>query len=333
MRKFINDPESFVDEVIEGVLFAHGDRLRRLEGEPRGVVRVDCPVRGRVGIATGGGSGHFPLFLGYVGNGLVDGCAVGSLFASPSAHEMLAVTRAIDGGEGVLYIYGNYGGDRLNFDLAAELAKAADIPVQTVLAADDVASAPVDRMQDRRGIAGIMFGYKVAGACAARGGSLGTVADIARRTLSRTRSLGVALSACILPTVGRPNFELPEGEMEIGMGIHGEPGVRRGPLVPADDVTDNLVDVILNDLSPPTGSELAVLVNGLGSTPAEELYVIYRRAYQRLMDGGFKVHRAYVGEFVTSLEMAGASISILQLDPELADYLDAAADPPLTMSA
>ena len=333
MRKFINDPERFVDEVIEGVELAHGDRLRRLKEEPRAVVRVDCPVSGRVATATGGGSGHFPLFLGYVGKGLVDGCAIGNLFASPSAYEMLAVTRAIDGGEGVLYLYGNYGGDRLNFDLAAELAKAADIPVETVLAADDVASAPLDRMQDRRGIAGIMFGYKVAGACAARGGSLGTVANIARRTLSRTRSLGVALSACVLPTVGRPNFDLPEGEMEIGMGIHGEPGVRRGRLVPGDAVTDDLVDLILNDLRPPAGSELAVLVNGLGSTPAEELYILYRRAHQRLMDDGFKIHRAYVGEFVTSLEMAGASISILQLDSELADYLDAAADPPLTMRA
>ncbi|HVW18843.1 MAG TPA: dihydroxyacetone kinase subunit DhaK [Solirubrobacteraceae bacterium] len=333
MRKLINDPESFVDEVLEGLVLAHAGRIRQLDDEPRAVVRVDGAFEGRVTIATGGGSGHLPAFVGYVGRGLADGAAVGNLFASPSADQMLAVTRAIDGGQGVLYLYGNYGGDRLNFELAADIASAEGIRVETVLAADDVASAPPERGDQRRGIAGIFFGYKVAGACAASGADLDTVATTARHALSRTRSLGVALSSCILPTVGHPNFEVPEGEMEIGMGIHGEPGVRRGPLLPADEVVDDLVDRLLDDLSPDAGSEFAVLVNGLGATPPEELHLAYRRTHQRLVGAGHTIRRVYVGEFATSLEMAGASISLLHLDDTLIAHLEAAADPPLTMSA
>jgi dihydroxyacetone kinase len=331
MRKLINDPEAFVDEMLEGLVLAHGSRVRQLEDEPRAVVRADGAFSGRVTIATGGGSGHLPLFVGYVGDGLVDGCAVGNLFASPSADQMLAVTRAIDGGRGVLYLYGNYGGDRLNFDLAAELAAAEGIRVETVRGADDVASAPPGRRAERRGIAGIFFGYRIAGACAATGADLDTVTAVASRALERTRSVGVAVAPCILPTVGHPNFELPEGEMEIGMGIHGEPGVRRGPLQSADAVAGDLVERILDDLEPADGSRFAVLVNGLGATPPEELYILYRRAHRALDAAGYAIHRAYVGEYATSLEMAGASISLIQLDDELAGYLDAAADRPLTM--
>jgi dihydroxyacetone kinase len=276
-----------------------------------------------VTIATGGGSGHLPLFVGYVRPGFADGCAVGNLFASPSAEQMLEVTHAIDRGRGVVYLYGNYGGDRLNFDIAAELAQADGIQVTTVLAADDVASAPPAAAARRRGIAGIFFGYKIAGACAAAGAELPVVTGTAQRALDRTRSIGVALSGCTLPTVGHPNFEVAAGEMEIGMGIHGEPGVQRGALLPADAVADNMLQRVLDDLQPPQGSSLAVLVNGLGATPAEELYIIYRRVHQRLAESGYSVHRAYVGEHATSLEMAGASISLLQLDPELTAYLDA----------
>jgi dihydroxyacetone kinase len=331
MRKFINDPEAFVDEVLDGLVLSLPGRLRRLEDEPRAVVRADGDFQGRVTIATGGGSGHLPVFVGYVGRGLVDGCAVGNVFASPSADQMLAVTRAIDGGRGVLYLYGNYGGDRLNFDLAAELAGAEGIRVETVLARDDVASAPPERAGERRGIAGIFFGYKVAGACAAAGEGLEAVAATAEHALARTRSMGVALSPCVLPAVGRPNFELPEGEMEIGMGIHGEPGVRRGPLLSADEIADDLIGRILEDLSPPAGAELAVLVNGLGATPPEELLILYRRVHVRLAEEGLRVARAFVGEYATSLEMAGASISLLHLDPELSGFLDAGAEAPVTM--
>jgi dihydroxyacetone kinase len=333
MRKFINGPEAFVDEMLEGLVLAHPGRIRRLDEEPRAIVRADTSFDGRVTIATGGGSGHLPVFVGYVGRGLVDGCAVGNVFASPSADQMLAVTRAIDGGKGVLHLYGNYGGDRLNFDLAAELAGAEGIEVATVRAADDVASAPPERQADRRGIAGIFFGYKIAGACAAAGRELQEVAAVASRALSQTRSMGVAVAPCVLPEVGHPNFELPDGEMEIGMGIHGEPGVRRGPLLTADAVADDLVSRLLEDLEPPEGAELAVLVNGLGATPPEELFILYRRAHRLLTEAGHRIHSAHVGEYATSLEMAGASISVIQLDEELAGYLAADAAPPITMAA
>lgn len=332
MKKLINNPEDFVDEMLEGLALAFPNRIRRLEDESRAVVRADTRFDGRVTIATGGGSGHLPLFVGYLGRGLVDGCAVGNVFASPSAEQMLAVTRAIHGGAGVLYLYGNYGGDRLNFELAAELAAAEGIRVESVRAADDVASAPPENSEARRGVAGIFFGYKTAGACAATGADLRTVASAAAHALARTRSIGIALSPCTLPSVGRPNFELAEGQIEIGMGIHGEPGVRTGPLAPADAVVDELLGEILKDLDPPPGSELSVLVNGLGATPAEELFILYRHAHLRLVDAGFRIRRAYVGELATSLEMAGASISVIHLDSQLAEYLDAASDAPLTMS-
>jgi phosphoenolpyruvate---glycerone phosphotransferase subunit DhaK len=331
MQKLINDPERFVDEMLDGLVLAHPERVRQLRVEPRAVVRADADFEGRVTIATGGGAGHLPLFVGYVGAGLADGCAVGNLFASPSADQMLQVTKGIDGGQGVLYLYGNYGGDRLNFDLAAELAGAEGIRVESIRFADDVASAPAERASQRRGIVGIFFGYKIAGACAASGADLDTVAGIAAKVLEQTRSIGVALSACTLPTVGHPNFEVPAGEMEIGMGIHGEPGVSRGPLQPADIVAEEMVGRILDDLDPPAGSSLAVLINGLGATPPEELLILNARVHGLLTERGHTVHRSFVGEFATSLEMAGASISVLQLDAELKRYLDAPADAPLTM--
>jgi dihydroxyacetone kinase len=331
MRKFLNDPEAFVDEMLEGLLLANPGRIRRLADQPRGIVRADEAFQGRVTIGTGGGSGHLPIFVGYLTRGFVDGCAVGNVFASPTSEEMLAVTRAIDGGKGVLYLYANYGGDRLNFDLAVELASSEGIRVATVLAADDVASAPPRQASRRRGIAGIMFGYKIAGACAASGADLDEVAAVAAHALSNTRSMGVALSSCVLPTVGHSTFELPDGEMEIGMGIHGEPGVRRGALLPADEVVDDLLARILEDLRPPARAELAVLVNGLGATPPEELFILYRHVHQCLTDATYRIRRAFVGEYATSLEMAGASISLLQLDERLVDYLDAEAGQPLTM--
>lgn len=322
-RKLMNEPECFVDEMLEGLLLARPDLVRAVSGEPRAIVSAQADQRPRVTIATGGGSGHLPLFVGYVRPGFADGCAVGNLFASPSADQMLEVTRAISRGQGVLYLYGNYGGDRLNFDIAAELAAAEGIEVTTVLGADDVASAPPESASRRRGIAGIYFCYKIAGACAASGADLATVTRVAQHAADSTRSIGVALSGCTLPTVGHPNFEVPAGEMEIGMGIHGEPGVERGELRPADDVADNMLRRLLDDFQPPPGSSLAVLVNGLGATPAEELYILYRRVHRGLADAGHRVHRAYVGEHATSLEMAGASISLLLLDAELTRYLDA----------
>ncbi len=325
MQKLLNRPEDFVEEMLEGLLLANPERLRALDEEPRAVVGLEVQQAPRVAIATGGGSGHLPLFVGYVRPGFVDGCCVGNLFAAPSAEQMLAVSRAIDRGQGVLCLYGNYGGDKLNFDLAADLAGAEGIAVRSLRAADDIASAPPENAERRRGIAGIFFAYKIAGACALSGASLDEVTRVTGSALERTRSIGVALSGATLPTVGHPNFTVPEGEMEIGMGIHGEPGVRRGPLQPADEVVDDLVRRLLEDFGQIEPSKFAVLVNGLGATPPEELYILYRHAHELLLKAGHSIHRAFVGEYATSLEMAGASISLLRLNDELTTHLDAKA--------
>jgi dihydroxyacetone kinase len=317
--------------MLDGILAAHADQLRR--PSPRAIVRADAPVANKVAIATGGGSGHLPVFMGYVGQGLIDGAAIGNVFASPSSDDMLEVTRAISAGAGVLYLYGNYGGDRLNFDLAAELAADEGIEVRTILGADDVASAPPDRAGTRRGIAGIFFLYKVAGAAAAAGASLDEVIAVTERAAAGTRTMGVALSPCTIPAAGVPTFELPVGQMEIGMGIHGEPGVRRGPLESADAIAHELTSAILRDLPYRRGDEVGVLVNGLGATPKEELYILYRSVARILGGEGIRVHRVWVGEYATSLEMAGASLTLIRVDDELRGLLDAPAATPFFVQA
>ncbi|MHB8618213.1 MAG: dihydroxyacetone kinase subunit DhaK [Chloroflexota bacterium] len=327
VQKIINRPEDFVDEMLDGVLLAHAAQLKRA-GDPRTVVRTVAPIRGKVGIATGGGSGHLPVFLGYVGEGLADGVAVGGVFASPSAEQMLEVTRAINGGSGVLYLYGNYGGDVMNFDLAAELAAAEGIEVATVLGGDDVASAAKGQEARRRGIAGMFFLYKTAGARAAERATLAEVKAAAAKASANTRSMGVALSPCVLPEAGVPTFQLADGDMEIGMGIHGEPGIRRGKLEPADRIAEQLTEAIVDDLDIRRGDTVACLVNGLGATPREELYILYRRSRQLLDERGIQVHRTWIGEYATSLEMAGASVSLMKLDGELTRLVDAPADSP-----
>jgi dihydroxyacetone kinase-like protein len=328
MKKILNRPEDFVPEMLDGLLKAHPDQLAHAEGERHAVVRADSPVPGKVALATGGGSGHLPVFLGYVGKGLLDGCAVGDVFSSPSAEQMLAVTRHVNGGKGVVYIYGNYGGDVMNFDMASEMAEMEDIPVRTVLVRDDVASAPLAERDRRRGVAGMVFAFKVAGALAERGGSLDEVAAVAERALENIRTMGVALSPCTVPRAGKPTFTIGETEMEIGMGIHGEPGMRREALQTADEIAGRMLGAILDDLEPRAGDRVAVMVNGLGATPPEELYILYRRIHDILGERGVAVHRAYVGEFATSMEMAGASITLFRLDDELASLLDAPARSP-----
>jgi len=334
MKKILNAPGSYVDEMIEGILAAYPNHLRAAgvsERGTRGLVVADAPIEGKVGIATGGGSGHIPLFLGYLGSGLADGVAVGDVFSSPSAQEMLDVTRAIDSGNGVLYLYGNYGGDVLNFGMAAEMADAEGIRVETVLGADDVASAPPDEREARRGIAGILFAYKLAGARAAEGASLDDVVRIAEAAGANTRTMGVALSPCTIPAAGVPTFELGETEMEIGMGIHGERGIERGPLKTADEIVTFMMERILTDLPYASDDEVAVLVNGLGATAPSELYIMYRHAARILDEKGIVVHRAFVGEYATSMEMKGASISLLRLDEELRKLLDAPCHSPFLL--
>ncbi len=328
MKKFINKPEAFVDEMLQGILAAHPDQLKNIADDLRCIVRADAPVKGKVGIATGGGSGHLPLFLGYVGKGMLDGCAVGGVFQSPSSEQMLEVTKAIDGGKGVLYIYGNYSGDIINFDMAAEMADMEDIRVESFVAGEDVASAPKGEEEKRRGVAGIFFVYKCAGAKADEGADLDEVKRIAEKAGAQVRTMGVALSPVIVPEVGKPSFTIGDGEMEIGMGIHGEPGIRRGKLLTADEVVQEMMDQIIPDLPYKKGDEVAVLMNGLGATPKEELYVAYRKVSQILNDLGVSVFKVYVGEFATSLEMTGFSISVLKLDGELKALLSKAARTP-----
>ena len=327
MKRFVNAPENYVPEMLEGILAAYPDQLASGD-DHYAILRADAPVEGKVALATGGGSGHLPVFLGYVGEGLLDGCAVGDVFNSPSAEQMLDVTKRIHGGKGVVYIYGNYGGDVMNFDMAGEMASMEDIETRTVLVRDDVASAPVEESERRRGVAGMVFAFKIAGARAAEGASLDEVVRATEHCLARTRTMGVALSPCIIPQVGEPGFQLGDDEMEVGMGIHGEPGAKREPLQPADAVADRLLDAILDDLMPKAGTRVAVLMNGSGATPPEDLYVLYRRVHQRLGERDLSVHRAYVGEYATSMEMAGCSLTVLALDDDLIRLLDAPARSP-----
>jgi dihydroxyacetone kinase/dihydroxyacetone kinase-like protein len=333
MRKIINQPEAFVDEVIDGILLAHPEQLRTPGDDRRILIRADAPTEGQVGIVTGGGSGHLPLFKGYVGQGLCSGVAIGNVFSSPSSEQCLEATKAVDGGRGVLYLYGNYGGDVLNFDLAADLAALEGIETRTVVGRDDVASHPKENKAERRGVAGIMFAYKAAGAAAERGDSLEEVAAAAEDVVEHTTTMGIGLSPTILPTTAAPSFTLPDGEMEIGIGIHGEPGIHRGPLEPADAVTERIVDALVADLELGSGDRVAVLVNGLGATPLEELYVMYRRVHQLLAEKNISITKRYIGEYATSLEMAGASISLLALDDDRLELLNAPAFSPFFSEA
>ena len=327
MKKIINKPADFVPEMLDGLIKAHPDQLAYTE-DVHCIVRADSPVMGKVALATGGGSGHLPVFLGYVGKGMLDGCAVGDVFASPSAEQMLWVTQRIHGGKGVVYIYGNYGGDVLNFDMAAELAGMEDIEVRTVLVRDDVASAPPEEAGRRRGVVGMVFAFKAAGAKADMGGSLDEVVAAAEKALANTRTMGVALSPCTVPLAGKPTFTIGDDEMEIGMGIHGEPGMKREKLQTADDIATRMTEAILADLQPRAGDRMAVMVNGLGATPPEELYVVYRKVHDILTGQGLDIHRAYVGEYATSMEMAGASLTFVRLDDELIELLDYPAHTP-----
>lgn len=321
-KKIINDGGRAVDEMLDGVIAAHPRHLARVPGSARSIIAQDGPRPGKVGLVIGGGSGHEPSFLGFVGRGLADAAAIGNVFASPPPDPILECTRAVDGGAGVLYMYGNYAGDVMNFDMAAEFAAADDIEVRTVLTTDDVASAPPARRETRRGVAGNFFIFKAAGAACDLMMPLDEVERVARKANDRTFTMGVALGPCSLPQTRRPNFELGHDEMEIGMGIHGEPGVARGPLKPADAIVDDLIDRILPEMAAASGDRVALLVNGLGATPLMELYIMNRRVRQRLDEAKLDVHATWVGNWCTSLEMAGASVTCMHLDDELTRLLD-----------
>ena len=325
MKKIMNAPENYTDDMLRGIYAAHADSVKCAADD----LRCYCIAHkhpGKVAIITGGGTGHLPLFLGYVGEGMLDGCGVGGVFQSPSAEQIFNVTKEVENGAGVLYLYGNYTGDIMNFDMAAEMCELEDIETRSIVGADDVlSSASVDT---RRGVAGIFFLYKCAGAAAAQIKSLDEVLAVAQKAKDRTRTVGFALTPCIIPEVGKPNFTLEEGEMAMGMGIHGEPGVWNGPIKTADALAEESVGEILKDMPVAAGEEVALLINGLGATSQEELYILSGSVTKQLNAQGVKIYRTFVGEYATSMEMAGASISIMRLDDELKALLDAPAHTP-----
>ncbi|HRY24406.1 MAG TPA: dihydroxyacetone kinase subunit DhaK [Geminicoccaceae bacterium] len=325
-KKLMNEAGDIVREMVEGVAAVHPGIVRLHPEDWRVVLRAAGEPAAKVGIVVGGGSGHEPAFLGYVGRGLATAAVIGDVFTSPTPEPILTAARAAAGPEGVLFLYGNYAGDVLNFDMAAELAEAEGIAVRTVLGADDVAAAPVERAEERRGIAGGVFLFKIAGAAAAAGWPLVEVERVAKKAVGAMRSMGVALAPCSLPASLRPNFAIAPDEMEIGLGIHGEKGIMSGPLEPADRVTGQLFERLQGELALQPGERCAVLVNGLGATSFMECHVVARRLLQLLSGAGVLAHHVRVGEYVTSLEMAGLSLTLMRLDDELAGLLEAPAE-------
>jgi dihydroxyacetone kinase-like protein len=326
MRKLLNDPFSAIDEMVEGILITYGEVIEATPSR-RGLVFTKPAASRCTRIVTGGGSGHEPAFFGYLGQGLADGVAVGNVFASPSAEPVIELAERLAPESGVLFVYGNYDGDIMNFGMAADLLADRGILSETVLVTDDVTSAPRDQIGERRGVAGDVVVLKAAGASADAGAGLAEVAAAARHANTRTRTVGVGLGPCIVPTAGVATFELPDGEMDIGMGVHGESGIRREPLASADDVADQLLDLALADGAGAAGEPVLVLVNTLGATPLLEAFIVLRRVAQRLAFLGLELRQALVGEYVTSLEMAGVSLTVTDLDPELADLLAVPARP------
>lgn len=327
MKKLINDPSKVVDEAVAGIAAAHPE-LRVIQDPPYVIARGDAPVQGKVALVSGGGSGHEPLHGGFVGPGMLDAAVPGPVFTSPTPDPILAATKAVDAGRGVLHIVKNYTGDVLNFETAADLALAEGIEVETVVIDDDVAVKDSLYTAGRRGVAGTLLVEKIAGAAAERGDALAEVAEIARAVNANVRSMGMALSPCTVPHAGEPSFELGDDEIEIGIGIHGEPGRERIALEPADAIVDRMLEPILEDLPFSSGDRVLLFVNGMGGTPLVELYVVFRRAAEVLASRGIEVSRSLVGSYVTSLEMQGASITVLRLDDALIELWDAPVQTP-----
>jgi dihydroxyacetone kinase-like protein len=327
MKKLINAPDQVVADALRGVQAAHGDRLR-VSFDPYMVVRADAPTNGKVGLISGGGSGHEPLHGGYVGRGMLDAACPGEVFTSPTPDQMLAATKAVDGGAGVVHIVKNYTGDVLNFEMAADLAKAEGIEVATILTNDDVAVEDSLYTAGRRGVGVTVLVEKIAGAAAEAGRSLQQVTDIGRRVNAQGRSMGMALTPCITPASGQPSFELGEDEIEIGIGIHGEPGRFKEQAGPASQVAERLLTAIVEDLPFAGDDRVLAFVNGMGGTPLLELYIVYAEVARLAQQHGLKIERNLVGNYITSLEMQGCSITLLKLDDELLRYWDAPVDTP-----
>ncbi|MBR0172467.1 MAG: dihydroxyacetone kinase subunit DhaK [Lachnospiraceae bacterium] len=325
MKKIINDPNRVVTEMLTGLAKANPDVI--YAGEGIEVISRRVKKEGKVGIVSGGGSGHEPAHAGYVGKGMLDAAVAGNVFASPSPDRVIEGIKAADSGAGVLMVIKNYSGDIMNFEMAAEMAEMENIKTKYVVVKDDVAVQDSTYSTGRRGIAGTVFVHKIAGAAAEEGKSLDEVQAVARKTIDNVRSMGMAMTPCILPAVGTPGFTLAEDEAEIGMGIHGEPGINREKMMAAKSLAEKMVGLILDDYDF-TGSEVAVMVNGLGGTPLMELYILYNEVEQILRSKDIRIHRVFVGNYMTSLEMAGSSVTLLKLDDELKHYLDAPSDAP-----
>ncbi|MDR6986993.1 dihydroxyacetone kinase-like protein [Paenarthrobacter nitroguajacolicus] len=322
MKKLINDPRAVVDESVEGFGMAHAD-IVDVHPEPKYVIRKGAPVAGKVALVSGGGSGHEPLHAGFVGLGMLDAAVPGAVFTSPTPDQIIPATVAVDSGAGVVHIVKNYTGDVLNFETAAEMAQAEGVHVRSVLVNDDVAVEDSLYTAGRRGVGGTVLVEKIAGASAQRGDDLDAVAAIAERVVANVRTMGVALSGCTVPHAGTPSFELADDEVEIGIGIHGEPGRHKIAMESADAITDRLLEPVLEDLAVASGDKVLLFVNGMGGTPQSELYIVYRRAAQVLAERGATVERSLVGNYVTSLEMQGCSVSVLRLDDEMTRLWDA----------
>jgi len=321
MQRIINDPDLVVEEMLKGFVQAHPE-IVAATANPRVLRYVHAPIGGKVGIVTGGGSGHKPAFIGYIGKNLCDAVAVGEVFSSPTAKSFYDAIRAADGGKGVAVLYGNYAGDNMNVMMAMEEADEDGIVVKRVVANDDVPSAPASEREKRRGVAGEVFMWKAAGAKAALDGSLDEVVATARKAIDNTRSVGIGLAPCTIPAVGKPNFTVEPGKMEVGIGHHGEPGIRVAELTPADEMADLSLDIVLPDLPFSSGDEVVVLVSGLGATPVMELYIFYNRVAHVLGEKGIHIHRPYVGNYFTSLDMIGVTLTIMKLDDELKRMMD-----------
>lgn len=327
MKKFINDPYDVVDEMLDGYLQVHGNYMRKLENV-RTVVRVDAPVEGKVGVVTGGGSGHKPAFHGFVGRGMLDAVAMGEIFTSPPPLACVEAVKAADSGKGVLILLGNYAGDVMNFQLSADMAKAEGIEVEQVIGTDDVGSGAHVTADKRRGVSGAFFAWKVAGAKAEAGADLSACKAAVEKVNRNTRTLGVAIAPCTLPAKGTPSFTLADDEMEYGVGHHGEAGTATIKMMTADAITEKMALEVIEDLPFEKGDEVAVLINGLGGTPQSELYICYRKLSAILREKGMTIGSSHVGEFFTGLEMAGFSITLMKLDAELKECLNAPCDTP-----
>lgn len=324
MKKIINSPESVVAEMLAGMEAAHSDMLKKLENL-HVMVRSDAPKEGKVALVSGGGSGHEPSHAGFVGKGMLDAAVAGDVFTSPTPDQIFEAIKAVDGGKGVLLIIKNYTGDVMNFDMAKEMAEVEGIKVESVVVNDDVA---IEDKSSRRGVAGTVLVHKIAGALAESGADLEAVKKVAEKTIQNMRSMGVALTPCVVPAAGKPTFTLAEDEIELGIGIHGEPGTCREKILKSDEIVDHLLDKIIRDLPFKSGDEVVAMVNGMGATPLMELYIMNKRVREVLKEKGIKICKSIVGDYMTSLEMMGASITLLKVDEDLKELLNSPAKTP-----